>query len=432
MAAGLATLDHPTKQYYSSQALIEKCHKENIFLSINAFRRHRAFTDVVVHVAESEFHAHRLILASSSPVLETMLSSDMKEKAEGRINLTDSGISPHILEEILLYMYSGKVKLTIENVEELLYASSFLMMHALRKFCEDFLIEQLNTNNCLGIREIASKYACHALYAKAERLLQNEFLDIVKTEEFGLISAKEFCSIVAKDELEINEEDDVLKSVLLWISKNYEQRIMAFEELLQEVRVQFLSDGMLKQVEFTCKKEFSDKSNLFSLIRDAWVAKDERACTDEKIQVGKHIRPRNCLNRQRLIFCCGGYDGSRCMQACVGLIPNEEKVFSLQFMRVARQDHAVACLNGQLYVIGGFNSHKGPLDSVECFNPIRNEWKMVSPMNAKRKALSVTVLNGKLFASGGLDGNYTSLKTVEVFDPTTSIWQFTGDLNEAR
>ena len=432
MAAGLAALEQPVKQWYSSQALIEKCHKENIFLSINAYRRHRAFTDVVVYVAESEFHVHRLILASSSPVLETMLSSDMKEKAEGRINLTDSNITPETFEEILSYMYSGKIKLTIDNVEELLYASCFLMMHALRKFCEDFLSEELNINNCLGIREIASKYACQTLFSKADRLLQTEFQEVVKTEEFGLISAQELCSIISKDELEVNEEDEVFRSVLRWIDRCYKKRMKSFTTLLQEVRIQYLSDEMLRKVESICRREYFTEPYLISLIVEAWVAKDTRSYAKKQTKVGKHLRPRHCLNRKEVMFCCGGYDGSRCMQACVALIPNEEKVSTLQFMKVARQDHSIAHLNGLLYVIGGFSSHKGPLDSVECFNPIRNEWKTIGSMNAKRKALDVTVHNGKLYASGGLDGNYTSLNTVEFFDPKASTWQYTSSLHEPR
>ena len=432
MAGGLATLHQPVKQWSVNQTVVEKCHKENLFLSINTFRRLKAFTDVIVYVGDCEFHAHRLILASSSPVLETMLSSDMKEKVEGRINLTDSSIRPEIFEDILSYMYSGKITLTIENVEELLHSSSFLMMQALREFCEDFLIEELSILNCLGIREIASKYSCDGLFSKADRLLQHEFLDIVKTEEFSLLSNRELCSILSKDELEINKEDEILQSLLHWIDRSPRNRVKSFSKLLQEVRMQFLSDAMLRQLECFCMKEFSDEPHLVSVIKDTWDAKKKMACTNEQIQVGKHTRPRRCLNKQRVILCCGGYDGSKCMQACVGLIPNEEKVCSLQFMKVARQDHSVALLDGYLYVVGGFNSHKGPLDLVECFSPVRNEWKTVCPMNAKRKALGVTVHGGKLYASGGLDGNYSSLRSVEIFDSKTSVWQYTGSLNEAR
>lgn len=427
----MATLKAP-RQWYANESLIDKSHKENIFLSINAFRRHKAFTDVVVYIAEREFHAHRLILASSSPVLETMLSADMKEKAEGRINLTDSSISPLIFEDILSYMYSGKIKLSSENVEELLFASTFLMMEALNKFCEEFLKEALNINNCLGIREIASKYACQNLFIAADLLLQKEFLEIAKSDDFDLISKEELCRIIAKDELEINSEDEIFASVLKWINKKASKRYKYLKDVLQEVRVQFLSDVILKQVECINEEEHHSDPQLLSLLRDAWQAKKERIYGNEYLQVGKHIRPRHCLDKKKVIFCCGGYDGSRCLQACAGIIAGAEKVHPLKYMKVARQDHSIACLDGCLYVVGGFNSHKGPLDNVECFNPIRNEWRVLPSMNAKRKALGLAVLNGKIYATGGLDGNYASLETAEVFDPRASGWQATGSLNEAR
>ena len=432
MAAGVATLKPTAKHWHPNQAQIDKSHKESIFLSINAFRQHKTFTDVVICIGEREFHAHRLILASSSPVIETMLNADMKERTEGRINLTESSISPLVFEDVLTYMYSGKIKLTSDTVEELLYVSTFLMMQALNKFCEEFLVEQLDIHNCLGIRKIASKYDCQKLFLKADSLLQKEFVEVSKSEEFDLISATELCEIICKDEIVINQEDEIVQSILRWADKSPCKRKQHFKDVLQEVRLQFLNDKMLEYLEFFCKEEYPNEEHLFLLIKDAWFAKNELIYTGEKIQVGKHIRPRHCLDRGRVILCCGGYDGTKCMQTCVGMNPSEGGMHSLNSMKMARQDHAIACLDGCIFVVGGFNSHKGPLDSVECFNPSRNEWRTLHAMNTKRKALGLTVLNGKLYVTGGLDGNYTSLESTELFDPRRSVWQFTGNLNEAR
>ena len=417
--------------FRSKPILVDKRHKEHIFLSINTFRQQRAFTDVVVIIEAAKFHAHRLILAGSSPVLQAMLTADMKEKNEGKIYLSESNISAVTLEHILSYMYSGNIEISIENVEDILHASTYLMMQSLSQFCADFLADVLCVTNCLGIREIASKYGCRDLFVKAEKLLHQEFITISSNEEFLLTSEEHLLEILSKDQLEIHSEDDILKAIDNWIDHDSPGRLDSFEKLLSEVRIQFLSDEMLDCLEEKCDR-IQASNEVLMLFKNAWEAKISKQHDGEFMQVGKHIRPRNCLNKRKLILSCGGYDGTRCMQTCFGFMPDEEAIYNLKVMKVARQDHATALLNNRLYVVGGFNSHKGPLESAECYNPIRNEWATITAMNTKRKAPGVAVLNGKLYATGGLDGNYASLNTTEYYDPTYNTWQFTNSLNEAR
>ena len=83
-------------------------------------------------------------------------------------------------------------------------------------------------------------------------------------------------------------------------------------------------------------------------------------------------------------------------------------------------------------VVGGFNSNKGPLDNVEVFNPVRNEWSCMASMNAKRKSLGVCVYNDILFVSGGLDGNYNALDTVEYYDRERKSWSVFYTMNHGR
>eukprot|EP00112_Aurelia_sp_Birch-Aquarium-sp1_P017927 Seg4208.1 transcript_id=Seg4208.1/GoldUCD/mRNA.D3Y31 product="Kelch-like protein 18" protein_id=Seg4208.1/GoldUCD/D3Y31 len=417
--------------FRSKPILVDKRHKENIFSSINTFRQQGAFTDVLVIVEEAKFHAHRLILAGSSPVLQAMLTADMKEKNEGTIYLSESNISAVTLEHILSYMYSGKIEIAIENVEDILYASTYLMMQSLSQFCADFLADVLCVTNCLGIREIASKYGCRDLFLKTEKLLHQEFISISNSEEFLLTSEGHLLEILSKDQLEIHSEDDILNAIDKWIDHDPPERLDSFEKLLSEVRIQFLSDEMLESLEEKCYRIYAS-NDVLMLFKNAWEAKMSKKHDGEFMQVGKHIRPRNCLNKRKLILSCGGYDGTRCMQTCFGFMPDEQEIYNLKVMKVARQDHATALLDDRLYVVGGFNSHKGPLESAESYNPIRNEWATIAAMNTKRKAPGVAVLNGKLYATGGLDGNYASLNTTEFYDPKCNAWQFTNSLNEAR
>eukprot|EP00794_Sanderia_malayensis_P020312 gene20312-22311_t len=411
--------------------LEDKKHKESIFIAADCFRRQRAFTDVIIVINEDEFPAHRLILAGSSPVLNAMLTADMKEKNEGRINLSDSGIDPDTLEQLLEYMYSGKVNVNMDNVEGLLASSSYLMMQSLNEFCCDYLEKLLRPSNCLQIHEMATKYDCYNLIEKAGRLLSSEFVAIVNSDDFLSISEEMLSEILSKDSIEVNSEDDVLRAVYRWINYQPDERKWSFPKLLQFVRIQFLSNDLLGSIVLHHDYMF-DKQNMQSLIMQALQAKEANKECGELLQVGINVKPRTCLNKRKVLFSCGGYDGTKCLQSCFGFLPNEERLCHLSMMKVARQDHAVAEVDGNVYAIGGFSSRHGPLDSTECYNPVRNNWKLMMSMNTKRKSLAVAALNGKLYATGGLDDNYSSLNTTEYYDPQLNRWQSCDNMNESR
>ncbi|PIO61740.1 kelch repeat protein [Teladorsagia circumcincta] len=80
-------------------------------------------------------------------------------------------------------------------------------------------------------------------------------------------------------------------------------------------------------------------------------------------------------------------------------------------MSVCRQTLSAAALDGFLYAVGGFNNSVC-LDTVERYDPFRNQWIRVANLGTRRDDVSVSVLNGCLYAVGGYDGNST-LNTVE-------------------
>ena len=68
------------------------------------------FTDVTIVCQDQgkEFQCHKAILAGRSPVFEAMFSHSMKETQENKVTVED--IDADTFEEMLIFMYSGKVK----------------------------------------------------------------------------------------------------------------------------------------------------------------------------------------------------------------------------------------------------------------------------------------------------------------------------------
>ena len=76
-------------------------------------------------------------------------------------------------------------------------------------------------------------------------------------------------------------------------------------------------------------------------------------------------------------------------------------------MRVPRLPRpGVAVIENLVYAVGGSNRDDGTrsnLNSMERYNPEKDEWEDMPPMHRSRGAASVTALNNCLYAVGGYD-----------------------------
>ncbi|KAF4131800.1 BTB/POZ domain-containing protein [Phytophthora infestans] len=92
------------------------------------------------------FHAHRFILAASSPPFRAMLMGNMRESSRRDVELHD--IEPNIVEKMLLFMYTGDVVLDLESVLGLLIAAEMYELVALREMCKGFVLKYAHEVFC--------------------------------------------------------------------------------------------------------------------------------------------------------------------------------------------------------------------------------------------------------------------------------------------
>ena len=71
--------------------------------------------------------------------------------------------------------------------------------------------------------------------------------------------------------------------------------------------------------------------------------------------------------------------------------------FQVACMMTRRLGVAVAVLNGYLYAIGGSDG-QCPLNTVERYDPRKNQWAPMAPMSTRRKHLGCAVFNNMIYA----------------------------------
>ncbi|XP_028810736.1 kelch-like protein 42 [Denticeps clupeoides] len=84
-----------------------------------------------------------------------------------------------------------------------------------------------------------------------------------------------------------------------------------------------------------------------------------------------------------------------------------------------------AVLDNYLFVVGGYRVTSQEISAAHCYNPCRNEWNHVAPLNQKRSNFKLLAVTGKLYAVGG-----QCLGTVECYSPEQDWWTCVSSLPE--
>ena len=113
---------------------------------------------------------------------------------------------------------------------------------------------------------------------------------------------------------------------------------------------------------------------------------------------------------------------------------------TLNGVQYPRQEHSVALVGDDIYVLGGvlpFNGSTYPtVNIVQKFSVITNTWTEVSPMPAALNHVNVAVVNEKVYYLGGLAASGLSYWKASgasaVYDPSADKWAILPDMPRER
>jgi len=92
-----------------------------------------------------------------------------------------------------------------------------------------------------------------------------------------------------------------------------------------------------------------------------------------------------------------------------------------------REYMGVGVVGNEIYAFGGENENYDQVNTAEKYDPKKDAWTPVAPMNNVRRFLCAAVVGDKLYAIGG-DG----YKSVEVYDPKMNTWSPVADMSTER
>ena len=176
-----------------------KDHFMDAFKALASLYQRGELCDVVLHAGGLEFSAHKVVLVACCPYFSAMFRSGMIETKDNRVELRE--VDPKALGLVLQLLYTGKITLTIQNVQNLLSLSCLFQLENLREACAAFLQRQLSHANCLGIRDFAEIHECTSL-AKVAYLYALRHFEILKTEfEYLSLSVSQVEDLISSNRL---------------------------------------------------------------------------------------------------------------------------------------------------------------------------------------------------------------------------------------
>jgi kelch-like protein 10 len=400
-------------------------------LALRYFSENNLHSDAVLSLEDGgTLPVNRKTLSKCSEYFRTLFTT--KLYSPERTEFFPLGVSTKIMTQIRDYAYYGTVDIDEDNVCELLKTSDYLRVPDIVQMCCDFLKNNLDPENCIGVMLYARFYFCSQLESNARSYLMRHFVkEWQQSVELLELPVEELQAIVGADELNVKNEKIVWECVLRWIDHDTDNRKGHIVDLLKNVRLGLLDRNFLNE-NVICHPHVAGDEASRPVITEVLMYLDEleTMTTDEEIPT-----PKFALKRVHdILFVIGGtddiwghinYPETYCPQT--DRWTKIEAGGPLGF----RKHYRTAVIGFDIYLIGGYDDRNKDFRMCYCFNAVTKTWRDVAPMKYCRYYPSVAVLGDVLYVMCGQGSGYTH-QTAERYDPKTERWSRIADMTVRR
>ncbi|XP_005994374.1 kelch-like ECH-associated protein 1B isoform X2 [Latimeria chalumnae] len=401
-------------------------HTKQAFAVMNELRLSRQLCDVTLRLRyndlRAEFVAHKIVLASSSPVFKAMFTNGLKECGMEVVPI--EGIHPKVMERLIEFAYTASISVGEKCVLHVMNGAVMYQIDSVVKACCDFLVQQLDPSNAIGIANFAEQIGCMELHQKAREYIYMHFSEVAKQEEFFNLSHCQLVTLISRDELNVRCESEVFHACINWVQYDCENRRPYVQALLRAVRCHSLTPHFLQMQLQKCEILKSDSK-----------CKDYLAQIFQDLTLHKHtsVVPCRAPKVPQLIYAAGGYY-RQSLSYLEAFKPCDRTWIRLADLQVPRSGLASCVVSGLFYAVGGRNNAPdGNTDSnaLDCYNPMNNQWSPCASMSVPRNRIGVGVIDGMIYAVGGSHGCIHH-NSVERYDPEKDEWQLVSPMLTRR
>ena len=335
-------------------------------------------------------------------------------------------ISSLALQLLIEFAYTSRLSVTSESVLETFEAADMLQFPIARRFCQDFLLDQIDIHNCLSFLQYADSFSCVPLYERAKLCAAKNFQHICQLHEFLEVPSNHIINLLMEDNIEVEYEEYIYEAMKRWIQHDQELRFQYIAQLFHSIRLNFVSRWYL--IEVISKDTLLSQSESCSKMVQS--AKDQLLAQGHTYEIPWQLPPsRKCTGLTWKIVYVNTYDPNPC-QSEIYLFDVVNKSWSNTSKHCPMASELSTCntLGDALLIIGGWTNETGTksLNQRGAVNII-HEFRVMSifptlwyvgahHMGISRYLHSTVTTGDKIYLLGGYDETQSLQASVFVTD----------------
>ncbi|XP_031457300.1 kelch-like protein 13 [Phasianus colchicus] len=209
---------------------------EKLLEGISRLRTQKALCDVTLEAEGVCFPAHKIILASASNYCKILFVGNATRmgSADGSVRL--NAVSATGLSNVLSFIYSNKLDLSLQNVEETFKAAEALLVGEVINLCFQFLESCLSGENCVDILRIAKKLGPTELREKAMCCVGQHYKQLLANpQSLNDLDRGTLCEILDRTTMEGSSEPELLRAAVSW-PQHDRMRLQYMGDILKRIR----------------------------------------------------------------------------------------------------------------------------------------------------------------------------------------------------
>lgn len=153
---------------------------EKILEKLHMRRQDGEFCDVQLKLSNSKtVHAHKAVLATSSPFFEGMFMSSFKEASSDLVDLSHITDRADVMEKVIDTFYGRKFEINEENISDTINLATMLLLDDLKSECSRVLLGIAHVRNAAEMLQISINFDLKELKEKVFPIIMSRFHDYI-------------------------------------------------------------------------------------------------------------------------------------------------------------------------------------------------------------------------------------------------------------